>query len=73
MDGPDDVANDRISDDRREAVADVRERIQQVADTREYPATFSIWTQLVLSVALPEGPPVGPGERLRPGDGVSLD
>jgi len=51
---PYDVANYRIPEDRRDRVEDLRERIRQVSDTKEYPATFSIWTQLLLSVAIPK-------------------
>jgi hypothetical protein len=49
-----DVANYEVPDGQAERVADLRERIQQVSATKEYPATFSIWTQLLLSVAVPK-------------------
>lgn len=49
-----DVANYAVPEDRREEVAALRDRIQQVSETKEYPATFSIWTQLLLSVAVPK-------------------
>lgn len=54
IENPYDVANYSIPEDRREDVADLRERIERVEQTREYPATFSIWTQLLLSVAIPK-------------------
>jgi len=31
-----------------------RKRVQYVTDTREYPATFTMWTQLVVGVMLPK-------------------
>lgn len=37
-----------------EEVEDIRQRIDDVSSTREYPATFSIWTQLLLSVVVPK-------------------
>lgn len=37
-----------------EDVEDIRQRIDEVSGTREYPATFSIWGQLLLSVAIPK-------------------
>lgn len=49
-----DVANYAVPENRREEVAALRDRIQRVSETKEYPATFSIWTQLLLSVAIPK-------------------
>lgn len=43
-----------IPDDATAEVEDIRQRISEVSSTREYPATFSIWTQLLLSVAIPK-------------------
>jgi hypothetical protein len=49
-----DVATYSVPDDRRDDVEELRSRIQRVSETKEYPATFSIWTQLLLSVAIPK-------------------
>jgi len=54
IENPYDVASYEIPDGQRDRVEDIRERIAQVDDTKEYPATFSIWTQLLLSVAIPK-------------------
>lgn len=54
IDDPWEVSEYSIPDDESDRVADVRRRIDQVSATREYPATFSIWTQLLLSVAVPK-------------------
>jgi hypothetical protein len=48
------VKNYEIPEPHREEVEDLRERIQQISETREYPATFSIWSQLLLSIAIPK-------------------
>lgn len=48
------VASYTVPDDRRDEVEELRDRIRRVSETREYPATFSIWTQLLLSVAIPK-------------------
>jgi hypothetical protein len=49
-----DVASYAVPDDRRDEVDDLRDRIRRVSETKEYPATFSIWSQLLLSVAIPK-------------------
>ncbi|SEO86481.1 hypothetical protein SAMN05216388_102146 [Halorientalis persicus] len=54
IENPWDVKNYEIPDEDREEVEDLRERIQQVSATSEYPATFSIWSQLLLSIAIPK-------------------
>ena len=51
---PWDVTAYEVPDDRQAEVADLRERIERVSATREYPATFSIWSQLLLSIVLPK-------------------
>lgn len=43
-----------IQEDATETVKDIRKRIETVSSTREYPATFSIWTQLLLSIVIPK-------------------
>lgn len=51
---PWDVKQYEIPDDKEETVNDLRDRIRRVSETSEYPATFSIWSQLLLSIALPK-------------------
>jgi ABC-type multidrug transport system fused ATPase/permease subunit len=51
---PWDVQSYEVPADKREEVEDLRERIDRVSATSEYPATFSIWSQLLLSIALPK-------------------
>ena len=43
-----------VPEDATDQVEKIRERIETVSATREYPATFNIWTQLLLSVAVPK-------------------
>jgi ABC-type multidrug transport system fused ATPase/permease subunit len=54
IENPWDVQNYEVPEAHREEVEDLRERIQQVSATSEYPATFSIWSQLLLSIAIPK-------------------
>jgi hypothetical protein len=54
IENPWDIAAYEIPENDKDEIADLRERIQRVSDTREYPATFSIWSQLLLSIALPK-------------------
>jgi hypothetical protein len=51
---PYDVRAYEVPDEHQERVADLRDRITRVSSTSEYPATFSIWSQLLLSIALPK-------------------
>lgn len=51
---PWDVAAYDVPDDERERVEDLRRRVERVSTTKEYPATFSIWSQLLLSIVLPK-------------------
>lgn len=51
---PWDVQSYEVPEDKQAEVADLRERIDRVSATSEYPATFSIWTQLLLSIVLPK-------------------
>jgi len=54
IDDPWEVSEYSIPGEARDTVDDIRTRIERVSATREYPATFSIWTQLLLSVAIPK-------------------
>ncbi|WP_335999796.1 hypothetical protein [Halorientalis halophila] len=49
-----DVAAFSIPDERREEVERLRHRMDMVSATNEYPATFNIWSQLLLSIAIPK-------------------
>jgi hypothetical protein len=51
---PWDVKSYEIPEEKSGRVEDLRERINHVSATSEYPATFSIWSQLLLSIALPK-------------------
>jgi len=51
---PWDVSSYEVPEERRAEVENLRERIDRVSATSEYPATFSIWSQLLLSIALPK-------------------
>jgi hypothetical protein len=54
IENPWEVREYSIPDDAMAEVEDIRQRISEVSSTREYPATFSIWTQLLLSVVIPK-------------------
>jgi hypothetical protein len=53
VDDPWDVMHS-IPDDKQDDVKDLRQRMDRISATNEYPATFSIWSQLLLSVAIPK-------------------
>lgn len=54
IENPWDVESYEIPEEKKGQVEDLRERINHVSATSEYPATFSIWSQLLLSIALPK-------------------
>lgn len=54
IENPYDVKAYAVPEEKRSTVDDLRERITRVNDTSEYPATFSIWSQLLISIALPK-------------------
>jgi len=54
IENPYDVRSYEVPAEKEAVVADLRERIRRVNDTSEYPATFSIWSQLLLSIVLPK-------------------
>lgn len=43
-----------VSREERDTVEEIRRRMQMVSATNEYPATFSIWSQLLLSIIIPK-------------------
>ncbi|SMO33919.1 hypothetical protein SAMN06264867_101136 [Halorubrum cibi] len=51
---PWDVATYSVPRDNRDIIDDIQHRMSLVSETREYPATFSIWSQLLLSIVLPK-------------------
>lgn len=51
---PWEISEYNIPEDAADRVRDIQERIATVSETREYPATFNIWTQLLLSIAIPK-------------------
>lgn len=53
VENPWEVDSYEVSDERREAYEDVRSRIDLVSSTKEYPATFTMWAQLVVGVMIP--------------------
>ena len=53
-DNPWDIARYAVSQDNQDIIEEVQQRMEIVSGTREYPATFSIWSQLLLSIVLPK-------------------
>ncbi|MFB6196411.1 MAG: hypothetical protein ABEI80_09580 [Haloplanus sp.] len=54
IENPWDMKEYEIPEDKQAEVEDLRQRMDRISATREYPATFSIWTQLLLSIVLPK-------------------
>jgi hypothetical protein len=54
VENPYDVAEYAVPEDESDAVEDIQQRIERVSATSEYPATFSIWSQLLLSIVIPK-------------------
>jgi hypothetical protein len=54
VENPWDVTAYSVPDEHRDRVDDIRDRMAQVSATREYPATFNIWSQLLLTIAIPK-------------------
>ncbi|MFC7133355.1 MULTISPECIES: hypothetical protein [Salinibaculum] len=53
-DDPWDITAYTVSQDDQEMVDEIRQRMERVSATNEYPATFSIWSQLLVSIVLPK-------------------
>lgn len=49
---PYDIYNSHLADD--EELGSIQHRLEQVRATREYPSTFTMWTQIGISVLLPQ-------------------
>lgn len=54
IDNPWDISSYAISEEKQDQVDDIQARMDQVSNTNEYPATFTIWTQLLVSILLPK-------------------
>ncbi|WP_262180091.1 hypothetical protein [Haloarcula laminariae] len=52
LENPYDIRNAKVVD--REQFDDARERLEHVRNTRVYPATFTMWSQIAISVLLPQ-------------------
>ncbi|RLM63211.1 hypothetical protein DVK05_07935 [Halorubrum sp. Atlit-8R] len=48
------VGFQRASSEKQGVLEGVRRRMERVSATQEYPATFSIWSQLLLSIVIPK-------------------
>lgn len=49
-----DMLEYEIPDEKADYVDDLQNRIERVSQTNEYPATFNVWTQILLSIAIPK-------------------
>jgi hypothetical protein len=54
IDNPWDIETYDVDEDKEAQVNELQQRIDMVSSTQEYPATFSIWSQLLLSIVLPK-------------------
>ncbi|MFB6068981.1 MAG: hypothetical protein ABEJ90_03540 [Halobacterium sp.] len=54
IDDPWDIANYSVPDDVQAEVDELLARMDRVSNTNGYPATFSIWSQLLVSIVLPK-------------------
>jgi hypothetical protein len=54
IDNPWDIKTYDVDEDKQALVDELQNRIDTVSATREYPATFSIWSQLLISIILPK-------------------
>jgi len=52
IDNPHDINSSKVTD--REQLEDLNRRLEQVKGTRVYPATFTMWSQIAISVLLPQ-------------------
>jgi hypothetical protein len=52
IDNPYDINASAVDDTER--LEDIRRRLEQVRNTRVYPATFTMWSQIAISVILPQ-------------------
>lgn len=59
VNNPWDIKRYDVDDEKRDSVEKLQQRIETVSATREYPATFSIWSQLLISIVLPKAVQLG--------------
>jgi hypothetical protein len=52
IDNPHDINSSEVTD--KEQFEDLNRRLEHVKDTREYPATVTMWSQIAISVLLPQ-------------------
>ena len=52
IENPYDINASEVTDEQR--LADIRRRLDEVRGTRVYPATFTMWSQIAISVLLPQ-------------------
>lgn len=52
LDDPYDIHSSNLAD--HEELEEIQHRLEQVRSTREYPSTFAMWTQIGISVLLPQ-------------------
>jgi hypothetical protein len=54
VNNPWDIKHYTVDDEKEVFVEELQQRTETVSATREYPATFSIWSQLLISIVLPK-------------------
>lgn len=54
VDHPWEISRHRIPEDTKGEVDRIKSRMDQVTSTKEYPATFAMWTQLIIGLILPK-------------------
>ena len=52
IENPYDINNSKVVD--QDKLDDARRRLKEVRNTRVYPATFAMWSQIAISVLLPQ-------------------
>jgi len=55
MECPWDITKRKIPDTEADRIDDIEQRMDNIASTKEYPATFGMWTQLLIGIILPKG------------------
>jgi len=54
VDGPWDITNHQIPAGKQERAAEIQEHMNRITSTKEYPATFAMWSQLLIGLILPK-------------------
>ncbi len=54
IDKPWDIKAYNVDEEKQDQLNELQQRIDTVSATQEYPATFSIWSQLLISIVLPK-------------------